>query len=76
MSRTYRHTKPEIVYGTDDEGWIRSQDWVEASKHYDSYGGWRLVEKRARNRRLRYDRSFMYDFDNWTLPNDKTNWWD
>lgn len=76
MSRTYRHTKPELVYGTDDNGWIRDTDWVEARKHYDSYGGWRLVEKKSRNRRLRYDRSFMHDFDNYTLPNDKTNWWD
>ena len=55
MSRTYRHTKPELVYGTDDNGWIRDTDWVEAREHYDSYGGWRLVEKKSRNRLLRFE---------------------
>lgn len=76
MSRTYRHTKPEIVYGTDDDGWLFQKDWPEARKHYDSYGGWRLVEKKNRNRRLRYDRSYMKNFDNYTLPNDRMAWWD
>jgi hypothetical protein len=76
MSRTYRHTKPEYVYRTDEDGFIWSEDWVEASKHYDQYGGWRNVEKRSRNRRLRYDRKFEIDFDDYTMPNDRLGWWD
>lgn len=77
MSRTYRHTKPEIVYGTDDDGWIRDQDWQEARKHFNNnLGAWRLVEKKNRNRRVRYDRSYMNDFDNYTMTHDRLGWWD
>lgn len=76
MSRTYRHTKPEYVYGTDDDGWIRDTDWHEASKHYDSYGGWRVAEKKRRNRQLRYDRRFIDNFDNYAMIPDRLGWWD
>ena len=76
MSRTYRHTKPEYIYPLDDDGWIRNEDWPEARKHYTAYSGWRTVEKRQRNIRLRRDRSYMRDFDDYTTPNDKIGWWD
>lgn len=74
MSRTYRHTKPEYVYRTDDDGWLLEPDWNEVSKHFDSHSHMRFGS-RLRNRQIRRDKSFRFDFDNYNVPKPKTGWW-
>lgn len=85
MSRTYRHKRVKYLPQTE-EVWIdwRGNErvstvptcgWVEAEKHIDEYSG-RATAYRTTNRKVRYDKAYRYDWDNYCLATDKAPWWD
>jgi hypothetical protein len=85
MSRTYRH-RPfdylpmETEYWIDHTGEMREYNqpadgWASASKHFraDSHKDY---QAKMRNKRVRRDTSYAHDWDNYTLVDDKLDYWD
>lgn len=77
MSRTFVHTPPEYVFETDERGFVDvpRHKWYDAGRYFSAYKGERLGCK-ERNSRIRRDRAYMDDFDNYVMPKVKRGWWD
>ena len=85
MSRTYRH-RPYATLPMETEWWIDhtgemqeypqpAAGWHIASKHFraDTHKDYQAT---MRNKRVRRDASYLLDWDNYTLADDKLDYWD